>query len=60
LITIIPVTSPKSDRLTSSRFEDVFVAEPGTEDAQREVYELIHTHLGDRFGADQHARRISR
>jgi hypothetical protein len=27
------------------------VAEPGTEDAQREVYDLIHTHLGDRFGA---------
>jgi hypothetical protein len=42
-------------RLTSSRFEDVFMAEPGTEDAQREVYELIHTHLGDRFGPDQHA-----
>jgi hypothetical protein len=41
--------------LTSSRFEDVFVAEAGTDDAQREVYELIHTHLGDRFGPDQHA-----
>jgi hypothetical protein len=33
----------------ASRYEDVFVAEPGTEDAQREVYDLIRAHLGDRF-----------
>lgn len=42
-------------RLTNDRFEDVFVAEPGTEDAQREVYDLIHTHLGERLEPAAHA-----
>lgn len=36
-------------RLTRERYDDVFVAEPDTEDAQREVHDLIRAHLGDRF-----------
>ncbi|WP_394688571.1 heme-dependent oxidative N-demethylase family protein [Hoeflea sp.] len=36
-------------RLTRERYEDVFVAEPDTEDAQREVHDLIRSHLGARF-----------
>lgn len=34
-------------RLTSARFDDVFVAETGTEEAQREAAELIRAHIRD-------------
>ena len=39
----------EKQRLTRERFEDIFVAEPGTEQAQREVYDLIRGHLDDRL-----------
>lgn len=38
-------------RLTRERYDDVFMAEPDTEDAQREVYDLVHAHLDEHFDA---------
>ncbi|EDQ31448.1 Protein of unknown function (DUF3445) [Hoeflea phototrophica DFL-43] len=45
----LPSYIAEKHRLTRERYEDVFVAEPGTEDAQREVHDLIRSHLGGRF-----------
>lgn len=42
-------------RLTRERFDDVFVAEPGTEAAQQEVAELISAHLRDHCAPDNSA-----
>jgi hypothetical protein len=41
----------EKQRLTLERFDDVFVAEPDTLEAQREVEDLIRAHLGGHFGS---------
>ncbi|MEQ8480484.1 MAG: DUF3445 domain-containing protein [Hoeflea sp.] len=47
-------------RLTRERYEEIFVAEPDTEDAQREVHDLVRTHLGNRFeSSDTAGMRLS-
>jgi len=50
----------EKQRLTRQRYEDIFVAELNTEEAQREVHGLVRAHLENRFkSSDTAGMRLS-